>query len=72
MINQVYQHQQNLNLSVDPSLLVETANARHNEVVQRLHSENREQMNAMQLNAISHVAQLRLEQAKLQNYGENP
>ena len=68
MINQVYQHQQNLNLSVDPSLLVETANARHSEVVQRLHSENREQMNAMELNAISHVAQLRLEQAKLQNY----
>ena len=67
LVSQVYQHQQNLNVSVDASLLAEAANARHTEVVQLIHSENREQMNAMELNAMSHVAQLRLEHAQLQN-----
>ena len=68
----LYQRQQNLNVSnlnvsVDASLLAETANARHTEVVQRIHSKNREQMSAMELNAMSHVAQLRLEHAQLHN-----
>ena len=36
LVSQVYQHQQSLNVSVDASLLAETANARHTEVVQRL------------------------------------
>ena len=67
LISQVYQHQQNLNVSVDASLLAKTANARHTEVVQRIHSENREQMNVMEFNAMSHVAQLRLQHAQLQN-----
>ena len=72
LVSQVYQRQQNLNVSnlnvsVDASLLAETANARHTEVVQRIHSKNREQMSAMELNAMSHVAQLRLEHAQLHN-----
>ena len=64
MISQVYQHQQNLNVSVDPSLIVGTANTRHNGVVHRIQSENREQMNALEFNAYSHVAQLRLAHAQ--------
>ena len=40
MVSQVYQHQQNLDVSVDASLLGEAANARHTEVVQRIQSQD--------------------------------
>ncbi|CAE7722208.1 unnamed protein product [Symbiodinium sp. CCMP2592] len=67
VVNQLYQHQQNVLISADPALIMDTANARHAEAVRNIQSENREQILALETGAMSQVAQLRLEHAQLQS-----
>ncbi|CAE6914821.1 FCPE [Symbiodinium sp. CCMP2592] len=67
VVNQLYQHQQNVLISADPALIMDTANARHAEAVRNIQSENREQILALETGAMSQVAQLKLEHAQLQS-----
>ncbi|OLP94911.1 hypothetical protein AK812_SmicGene23039 [Symbiodinium microadriaticum] len=67
LISNTYNQQNNTILSNDNGLLVEAANARHEEIVGQIRNENREQMLNLEMTANSHVAQLRLEHARLEN-----
>ena len=67
LISNTYNQQNNTILNNDNGLLIEAANARHEEVVGQIRNENREQMMNLELTANSHVAQLRLEHARLES-----
>ena len=67
LISNTYNQQNNTILTNDNGLLIEAANARHEEIVGQIRNENREQMMNLELTANSHVAQLRLEHARLEN-----
>ena len=66
LINNIYNQQNHTILASDNGFLMETANARHAEVVTRLQRENREQMMHVGITASSKVAQPRLEHARLE------
>ena len=67
LISNTYNQQNNTILTHDSGLLMEAASARHEEIVGQIRNENREQMMNLELTANSHVAQLRLEHARLEN-----
>ena len=67
LVSNTYNQQNNTILQNDNGLLIEAANARHQEIVGRTQNENREQMMNLELTANSQVAQLRLEHARLEN-----